>query len=156
MLDLSIVAQLGDSTKSAASALDLGRTHRRVGWIPVTFGKTMGKPLVLREWMACWGLGWFLLVSQWIIPIHSLRLAPVRKTWEMLLCNKTAFPFPWFEPRKTMIRHGKCQFPVLVAFFPRLSLNKKYIVAILESPATDCPLWRWLMGIPKTFISFSG
>lgn len=61
------------------------------------------------------------------------------------MSNKTAFPFPWFEPRKTMIRHGKCQFPVRVAFFPRLSLDKKCIV---ESPATDCPLWRWLMGIP--------
>ena len=31
-----------------------------------------------REWMGCWGLlGWLLMVSQWIIPENSLRLAPV-------------------------------------------------------------------------------
>ena len=31
-----------------------------------------------REWMGCWGLlGWLLIVSQWIIPENSLRLAPV-------------------------------------------------------------------------------
>ena len=32
-----------------------------------------------REWMGCWGLlGWLLIVTQWIIPENSLRLAPVR------------------------------------------------------------------------------
>ena len=35
-----------------------------------------------REWMGCWGLlGWLLIVSQWIIPENSLRLAPVSKWW---------------------------------------------------------------------------
>ena len=41
-------------------------------------------------WMGCWGLlGWLLIVSQWIIPENSLRLAPVRKTWK----NSTCSPF---------------------------------------------------------------
>ena len=32
-----------------------------------------------REWMGCWGLlGLLLIVSQWIIPSNSLRLAQVR------------------------------------------------------------------------------
>ena len=29
------------------------------------------------EWMGCWGLLGWLIVGQWIIPEHSLRLAPV-------------------------------------------------------------------------------
>ena len=35
-----------------------------------------------REWMGCWGLLGLLIVSQWIIPENSLRLAPVRQ-WDM-------------------------------------------------------------------------
>ena len=34
-----------------------------------------------REWMGCWGLlGWLLIVSQWIIPENSLRLA-IKNPW---------------------------------------------------------------------------
>ena len=46
-----------------------------------------------REWMACWLLGWWLLVMKWIIPEISLRLAPVRSASKNCSFLLSSHPF---------------------------------------------------------------
>ena len=65
------------------------------------YGKTKNVPNHQPDkWMGCWGLlGWLLIVSRWIIPENSLRLAPVRHWLSINVATKFRYFWKWGMPK---------------------------------------------------------